>query len=212
MAPMEREKQYDMFDVATGACTLDDYLFQRYSENDLSSTFWIDKKDEVDELRPPKPDADGRPGTEPEVIPIQGPRAKKPESAGPPPPPEGLVPDSVPGPTISDNPLPKAEPPAPQQPQTALADGRDSLSRSAPAETPSLETFQSTPTTPVTGGAAESFVSSAESAATEGATEGTDAPPAPPSMADLLARFHQATRDYQERSLPEQSEDETSET
>ena len=94
MSAMKREKQYDMFDVATGACTLLDYLFQRYSENDLSTTFWVDPKDEVDELLAPAPLPDGRPGSEPKVRPVQGPRAPERVARrpfGPPLPPEEEV-------------------------------------------------------------------------------------------------------------------------
>ena len=117
MAAMHREKQYDMFDVATGACTLGDYLTQRYSENDLSSTFWIEEKDEVDELRAPKPLEDGRPGSEPEVVPIQGPRAPiKPTQQQKPEPPVGLTPDKVPVDSPSQAPAPSPQ-----------ADGLDSL-------------------------------------------------------------------------------------
>lgn len=196
MSAMKREKQYDMFDVATGACTLDDYLFQRYSENDLSSTFWIDEKDEVDELRPPEPGPDGQPGSEPVVIPIQGPRAGSiPGPPKPPPIPEGLTPDSPPGPPRSDHPLVKpVEPPA--------ADGRDTLQKGSSApDTPGLESFQKV----------EREIESSDSVQLnqESNTQPagpTEAVPGPPSMADLLARFHQATKEYQERSqTPQES-------
>lgn len=196
--PMKREKQYDMFDVATGACTLDDYLFQRYSENDLSSTFWVDEKDEVDELRAPKPGPDGQPGTEPEVIPIQGPRAPKaPGPPKPPPLPVGLEPDAPPGPAKTDFPLARApEPPAP--------DGQDTLQKTSQSQsTPGMETFQSKPASETVGGN-DSFQSTAESTAAsapEPSTPATsDVAPKPPSMEDLLARFHQATKEYQERA------------
>ena len=194
--PMKREKQYDMFDVATGACTLDDYLFQRYSENDLSSTFWVDEKDEVDELRAPKAGPDGQPGTEPEVIPIQGPRAPKaPGPSKPPSLPEGLEPDAPPGPAKTDFPVTQA----PAQP---TSDGQDTLHRTGQStSTPSMETFQSKPATGALGGN-DSFQSTA--APTPPPETPIAAPadeaPKPPSMEDLLARFHQATKDYQERA------------
>ncbi len=195
--PMKREKQYDMFDVATGACTLDDYLFQRYSENDLSSTFWVDEKDEVDELRAPKPGPDGQPGTEPEVIPIQGPRApKKPGPPKPPPVPEGLEPDAPPGPAKTD--FPRAEATQPPPP-----DGQDTLQTTGQPQSPSLETFQQKPTPPARDGS-DSFQSTGPPQPAAAPDSLAPAPgneaPKPPSMEDLLARFHQATKDYQERA------------
>lgn len=195
---MKREKQYDMFDVATGACTLDDYLFQRYSENDLSSTFWVDEKDEVDELRAPKPGPDGQPGTEPEIIPIQGPRApKKPGPPKPPPLPEGLEPDAPPGPAKTD--FPRA-----QAPQSPAPDGQDTLQRTGqPQSAPSMESFQSKPA-PAAKDSGDSFHSAAAPQTpvppeTSAAGPSEEAPK-PPSMEDLLARFHQATKEYQQRA------------
>ena len=199
MSAMKREKQYDMFDVATGACTLDDYLFQRYSENDLSSNFWIDEKDEVDELRAPKPTADGQPGTEPEVIPIQGPRAARPAQAGPPKPPQGLEaegPSKIPEPTVYT--------PAPATPSPAAIDGQDTLlptQRSAP-EVPSQESFQSGRPVAPSPETFQSQSSEREQTIDTVETTGTPGPdtPQPPSMEDLLARFHQATQEYQQRA------------
>ena len=206
--PMKREKQYDMFDVATGACTLDDYLFQRYSENDLSSTFWVDEKDEVDELRAPKPTADGRPGTEPEVIPIQGPRAlKKPGPPKPPPLPEGLEPDSPPGPTQTDFPRTQA-------PEPVVADGQDMLQRGAPTvPAPGMETFQPNPPPSAVDGNDSFQTSSTPEKPPEPSThtpnpQPEDGTPKPPSMEDLLARFHQATKDYEQRAQHEPPADE----
>lgn len=214
MAAMKREKQYDMFDVATGACTLDDYLFQRYSENDLSSSFWIDKKDEVDELRPPKPLADGQPGSEPEIIPIQGPRAEAAKRAagltpeGPPPVPIGLEPDR-PAPT-EPAPLQSEFPPA--------ADGSERLASSvAPTPVPSLESFKSGQSAPP---GEETYTAHPveKPAAIDGSdavqfsveTARQDEGPKAPSMEDLLARFHQAAKEYNERSQPSDLEPETS--
>lgn len=190
MAAMRREKQYDMFDVATGACSLEDYLFQRYSENDLSSTFWIDEKDEVDELRPPRPQPDGQPGTEPVVIPIQGPRApKKSGPSKPPPPPEGLTPDSPPGPTKSEHPIAKAEKKIP------AADGRDTLDKGQPQNLPGMESFKQ-----VAKPTATESSDSVQLSETESGTPERPSAPMPPSMEDLLARFHQAAKEYEERS------------
>lgn len=216
MAAMKREKQYDMFDVATGACTLDDYLFQRYSENDLSSNFWIDKKDEVDELRPPKPQADGQPGSEPEIIPVQGPRAEAAKRAaglaveGPPPVPVGLEPERpTMGPAVSVTPLESSTP------VQTVADGSDRLASQAPSnEAPSLESFQSRPSLPM---AEETY--QARAVETPPLLDGSDAmeysvemvepgvSAKSPSMEDLLARFHQAAKEYNERALsPEEIE------
>lgn len=187
---MKREKQYDMFDVATGTCTLDDYLFQRYSENDLSSNFWIDEKDEVDELRAPKPTADGQPGTEPEVIPIQGPRAATSAQVRPPAPPQGLEPEGprkIPESTVYT--------PEPAPPLPAAIDGQDSLrtAQSSAREAPSLESFQS-------GRPIEPSPETFQSQSPENPDITEPSAPQPPSMADLLARFHQATQEYQQRS------------
>ena len=175
-------------------------LFQlgilRYSENDLSSTFWVDEKDEVDELRAPKPGPDGQPGTEPEVIPIQGPRApKKPGPPKPPPVPEGLEPDPPPGPSKTD--FPRAE-----APQSPLPDGQDTLQRTGPPPSPSLETLQQKPAPPARDGS-DSFQSAGtpqSASAPDSLTASGGEAPKPPSMEDLLARFHQATKDYQERA------------
>lgn len=195
MAAMRREKQYDMFDVATGACTLGDYLTQRYSENDLSSSFWIEEKDEVDELRAPKPLADGRPGTEPEVVPIQGPRAPtKPTTAGKPKPPEGIKPDKIP----VDR---------PSQSQQISADGSDSLVQTGAPATPSGETFERTKaaeapsleTFSKQGSEADPAVSPEQVVPTPNAEQ-------PPSMEALLARFHQATQEYKQRAESVQGE------
>lgn len=190
---MEREKQYDMFDVAIGDCSLDDYLLQRYSENDLSSTFWVEKTDEVDELRAPKPGPDGQLPTEPEVIPIQGPRAQKAskESSA------EVAPVTPEGPSVPVAPRPSVEPQQETPPQASPdlsqapppaapmgSDGRDTVAASEPATAPALESFQHS-----------------EPPVQEPAVvEQTPEPVAPPSMEDLLARFHQATREYEERS------------
>lgn len=210
MVAMKREKQYDMFDVATGACTLEDYLFQRYSENDLSSTFWIDKKDEVDELRPPKPLPDGQPGTEPVIIPIQGPRAEAAKRAAglaleePPAPPSGAP--AEPGRATPPDPAVPVYPAA-AEPAVPKADGSDRLVAPA-AQVPGMESFQKT-----VSAAAEPGPDMAPKARVPAPTvDGNDAvslstemeaapeQPTAPSMADLLARFHEAAREYNERA------------
>lgn len=209
MVAMKRDKQYDMFDVATGACSLEDYLFQRYSENDLSSTFWIDKKDEVDELRPPKPLPDGQPGTEPVIIPIQGPRAEAAKRAAglalqePPAPPSGL--EAEPRPTTApDSAVPMS--PAAAAPVAPQADGSDRLVTPV-AQTPGMESFQKS--APPAPGPGQDGVQKATTPAP--AVDGNDAvslsleseatpeQPKTLSMEDLLARFHQAAKEYNER-------------
>jgi len=198
MAAMRREKQYDMFDVATGACSLEDYLCQRYSENDLCSSFWIDEKDEVDELRAPKPLPDGQPGTEPEVVPIQGPRAPKSKTpfrpAGPPEPPIGLKEDKEPAPTPA-----KIEPTTP--PKQPLVDGQDTLVASDQGrQLAGAESFRSSRVEPAAS-SSDSFQASSVPAS-ESDTE--VAPPAgPPSMQDLLAQFHAAREDFNQRNASE---------
>ena len=205
--PMKREQQWDMFDVATGACGLDDYLFQRYSENDLMSKFWVEKTDQVDELRKPP---EGSPSKEQVIIPIQGPRAGTPVAAPAPVateplptrppweapgasqalpsrPPWEAAPASAPAaqvpapqPAYTPPPAPQVRPPQPSEPAVQAPSAP-----SAPA-----------PTRPP--------------APTPAATSPPPAPeaPRPPSMEELLARFHQATAAYQERAkddLPEET-------
>ena len=48
-----RRPEFDMFDVASGKISLDDYLAQRYSEVDLQSKVWVEKEDKVEELLAP---------------------------------------------------------------------------------------------------------------------------------------------------------------
>lgn len=193
---MKREKQYDMFDVATGACTLDVYLFQRYSENDLSSTFWVDEKDEVDELRAPRPE--DPPGII-RIIPIQGPRApRKTGPSQPPPLPVGLQPEAPPGPTRTDH--PRTQVPVPLPP-----DGQDILQKGGPEPGPSLESFQArSPSS--TGDSGDHFQRSEEADKEEESSGAQSETILPPSMQDLLDRFHQATREYQERTLEDPPE------
>ena len=202
---MKREKQYDMFDVATGACTLLDYLFQRYSENDLSTTFWVDPKDEVDELLAPAPLEDGRPGSEPVVRPVQGPRAperiaKRP--FGPPLPPEEEEQTSpVPPQSVSNDDGRAPTPAGSGSPQSAL-DGMDSLVRKSPeTASPGFETFQKT--AQESGASPDSFQSqgSESNEPAPSVSPSAEAPsPAAPSMDELLAQFHRATQDYNQRT------------
>lgn len=204
MAPMKRERQWDMFDVATGACELDDYLNQRYSENDLQSKFWVEEKDQVDELRPP---AHG--SKEQIVIPVQGP------NVGPPKPPSPV--DSAPLPSrppweAATEPLPtrpawetpaptSAGPPAPTAAVPPQLPSRPAphLVQGAPANPP----VQPPPAAPPAASSRPS------PPAPEPIPEAEPEPPAaaPPSMAELLAQFHQATRAYEERAKDELPED-----
>ena len=192
---MKREKQYDMFDVATGSCTLGDYLFQRYSENDLTSTFWIDEKDEVDELRPPELTEDGIPGTEPVVIPIQGPRAQKKQEAKP------ALPQVPKGLEETGAPESKAVVQESEQSSQVQIDGKDGLVSPSQVKEPSPESFRSEGTAnsePST----DSFQSPTSLGDTGEAELATSETPKAPSMEDLLAKFHQATQEYNDRADP----------
>ena len=205
MSAMKREKQYDMFDVATGACTLLDYLFQRYSENDLSTTFWVDPKDEVDELLAPAPLPDGRPGSEPVIRPVQGPKAP-PRVAlrpfGPPLPPEEEakeIPPQAPAPSSDPGAIQVSTNTAVQPP---AVDGLDGLVKKVPeAQTPGYETFRRTEQQ--SGPSPDSFQAqqpetTEPSPSAESAAAGPS--PAAPSMDELLAQFHRATQDYHQRN------------
>ncbi len=211
MAAMKREKQYDMFDVATSACDLDDYLNQRYSENDLQSKFWIEKNDEMDELRPPPPGAETN---EPVLIPIQGPRAEKARPTPPEPtPPEPTPPERTP----SERPALESATERPASSASSAPSEREAAqlqSEVAPApvagpsqtrEAPALETRQSeVPTAP----SMETFQQSREEESAPTAEppilEQPTSEKKAPSMEELLAQFHQATKAYQERAGEEQ--------
>lgn len=104
---MQRPKPLTMFDVAVGSCTLDDYLNQRYSDGDLSSKFYIEKGDQVDELRQPsEPDAEGK--MTPVVVPIQAPQQPQQTPPQPGPRPVTQVTDSSPDRGPSDESTPPA--------------------------------------------------------------------------------------------------------
>lgn len=203
MAAMKREKQYDMFDVAIGACTLLDYLFQRYSENDLSTTFWVDPKDEVDELLAPEPLPDGRPGNEPVVRPVQGPRAPARVAArpfGPPLPPEGLEDDKAASPPPTVEPESPDSTVAQSKPALPAVDGMDSLATKSQPPSPGGETFKASKP-PEPGVAPDSFQASNETDRDRPpGNNPEEKKPASPSMEDLLAQFHKATQDYNHRS------------
>lgn len=210
---MKRERQWDMFDVATGACELDDYLFQRYSENDLQSKFWVEANDQVDELRPPPEGS-----KEQVVIPIQGP------NVGPPKPPSAPV---------STEPLPSrppweaapAAPPLPSRPPweagppSAPTPAPAAPAEPAPAPSRLAGAGFAPPATPAPAAVPPSAVTPPPTAASAPPRPPDLAPPpeaapAPPSMEELLARFHQAAKAYEERSgtdlrqpeAPEESE------
>ena len=197
MAQMKRERQWDMFDVAIGACELDDYLNQRYQESDLQSKFWVEKEDRVDELRPPAP------GTKEQVlIPVQGP---------------GVTPPAPPQP-VSTEPLPSrpsweaqaAEAPLPSRPpwEAPSPEPRSEVVpvqvSSPPAVPPSPvsppprveapSTAVEPPPVPIAPPPAPEIVETPEPAEPVAST------PTPPNMAELLARFHQATQAYEERT------------
>lgn len=205
---MKREHQWDMFDVAIGACDLDTYLHQRYSENDLQSKFWVEPSDAVDELRPPT-----RGSKEPVVIPVQRPRASiEPERASPLPsrPPWEKSPEkddhALPHPSPSSHVASRPTPPweAPQRPtpprDTASAQPLPSrtaeplVERQGPLSVSSQEPVLRSLSLP-------HDVDKPESKALEpSATPGPPPPMSPQSMAELLAKFHEATKAYDERA------------
>lgn len=205
MAPMKRENQWDMFDVAVGACELDDYLNQRYQESDLHSKVWVEPSDRVDELRPPAP------GTKEQVlIPIQGP---------------GVTPPAPPKPPAPAEPLPSRPPWEAQQAEPALP-SRPPWEAPSATPTPPAQPTVSIPVAPVVRPAPipepAPAVSEQQFQAPTARPEPVRAPepepalePAPPAvlsgpdMAELLARFHQATKAYEERSKDEVDEEST---
>ena len=190
MAPMKRERQWDMFDVAIGACELDDYLNQRYQESDLQSKFWVEKQDRVDELRPPAP------GTKEQVlIPVQGP------GVTPPPPPQPVSSEPLPArppweAPAAEAPLPSRPPWETSPPSEPQATPIPPVAQAPPPPRPAVEPSVAPP-------AYRAPEPPAESVPPEVAPEPQAAAPAavmPPNMAELLARFHQAAQDYEERS------------
>lgn len=203
--PMKRERQWDMFDVATGACGLDDYLFQRYSENDLMSKFWVEKTDHVDELRKPP---EGSESKEQIVIPIQGPRAGTPAPAPQPVSTEPL-PSRPPWEAAPAEPLPSrpsweaAQPSAVPAPPPAVAAPERSYSPPAPPIPQAPP--QQAPPPPLAAPAAPARPVPPPPVDDSPAVELSPVPepPAPPSMEELLARFHQAAKAYEERAKDE---------
>lgn len=195
MAPMKRERQWDMFDVAIGACQLDDYLNQRYQESDLQSKFWVEKEDRVDELRPPAP------GSKQQVlIPIQGP---------------GVTPVSPPpSEPASAGPLP-SRPPWEAPASETSAPSSPAWERPPSAPTSSAEAGRAVPTPPPVAPAPPPPVQSPsppqepsvmasqqprEVAEPDSAHPLPPPAPLPPDMSELLARFHQAAQDYEKRT------------
>lgn len=209
---MKRERQWDMFDVAVGACELDDYLNQRYQESDLQSKFWVETNDRVDELRPPTP------GTKEQVlIPIQGPGVTPPAPPSSPLPAEQLpsrppweaqdapaalptrppweAPTATPAPPVPNVPQ-SFPPPTPQGPQPAVH----------PREVPEIPQQLQSP--------AVRSIPEPEQIPDPIPTPTPEPPtaPMPPNMAELLARFHQAAKDYEERSKDQIEESEVAPT
>lgn len=186
---MHREKQYDMFDVVTGACTLEEYLNQRHNEHDLKSKVWIDKDDQVDELRQPEePDPSGK--TEPVVIPLQGPDFEKQKQRG------HSAPVAAP-PSTPDQRTPPSGPDRVAPQATPGADGRDRLATSAsPTPSDGRDTLETqTPVDVPTGGISLAALAGHASPAEE--------EPAKPDMQALLSQFHQAKEAYQDRDEDE---------
>ncbi len=191
---MKRENQWDMFDVAVGACELDDYLNQRYQESDLHSKLWVEPNDRVDELRPPQP------GTKEQVlIPIQGPGVKPPAPPTPPTPAEQLpsrppweaqkaesaLPSRPPWEAPTTPPAPPVQPPV-SIPVTPVVRPTAVPERTPPVPEPQ---FQAPSARPEPVAFPEPTPEPAQPVVLSG-----------PDMAELLARFHQATKAYEERS------------
>lgn len=190
MAPMKRERQWDMFDVAIGACELDDYLNQRYQESDLQSKFWVEKEDRVDELRPPAP------GTKEQVlIPVQGP------GVTPPAPPQPISAELLPSrppweAQATETPLPSRPPweaPSEPEPRSEAPPVHVSFPPPPPrVEAPPIAVEH--PPLPTAPPPPPEVVETPQPAEPVAST------PLPPNMAELLARFHQATQAYEERT------------
>ena len=196
MAAMKREQQWDMFDVATGACGLDDYLFQRYSENDLMSKFWVESSDQVDELRRPK-------GSKaPEVIPVQGP------NVGPPKPPAPVA-AAEPLPSRPPWEAPPASQPLPPNPAPAVA-AAPPMAPPPPPPPPPPAARPVAAQSPPAPAAPSAPPWSPPTPAPEAPPAAPPAAAAAPSMEELLARFHQAAAAYQERAKDDLPEDDTS--
>lgn len=203
---MKRERQWDMFDVAIGTCELDDYLNQRYSESDLQSKFWVEPSDTMDELRPPE-----KGSKEQIVIPVQGPSITPPAPQAPVA--SEPLPTRPPWETAAANApeLPsrpsweqpaETAPPAPTRPVARPVP----VAPPTPAVAPPPQRPSAPPVAPV---AAPSSWSPPAASVTPEPVKEAPAAPSPPSMEELLARFHQAAQAYEERSKDtEESSDE----
>lgn len=187
---MKRERQWDMFDVAIGACELDDYLSQRYQESDLQSKFWVEKEDRVDELRPPAP------GTKEQVlIPVQGP------GVTPPAPPQPISAEPLPSrppweAQATETPLP-SRPPWEAPPEPEPRSEAPPVHVSSPPPPPRVEAppiAVEHPPLPTAPPPPPEVVETPQPAEPVASTS------LPPNMAELLARFHQATQAYEERT------------
>lgn len=200
---MKRERQWDMFDVATGACELDDYLNQRYSEGDIQSKFWVEPNDEMDELRPPP-----KGSKEQILIPIQGPKVTPPQPAAPVP--TEPLPSRPPWETAAaPEPMPSRPSweaaPAEPKAQPSVAVPQPAPAPYTPPERPAVSPTSPPPPTPVASSppwsppAAPATPAEPIQAAQSEPVQAPE-PPAAPSMEELLARFHQAAKAYEERS------------
>lgn len=201
MAAMKRERQWDMFDVVTGACPLDDYLNQRYSENDLQSKLWVEPSDRVDELRPPPK------GTKEQVvIPIQGPGISPPKPAQDSP--TEPLPSRPPWESAPAQPLPsrppwEAAPPAlPVSARPAPPAPSSPPAPPAPASVSPTNSFAPLPSAPPPAPPAQVAVTAPSEQPLADPPEEPRGPVSP-SMAELLAQFHQAAKAYEERAKDE---------
>lgn len=210
---MKREHQWDMFDVAVGACDLEQYLNQRYSENDLQSKFWVETSDSVDELRPAQ---DG--SKEQVAIPVQRPSTAKANEATStlqlPSRPSwettsssssAASPEAKPPALFSSTYLtPAAQPsPAPLMPERSSGAFEASKAKEEwpPKEalTPARDRVK--PESKPSGDDLAELDQQSERATSDKIIEDPPKTLTPPSMSELLARFHEATKAYEERAI-----------
>lgn len=209
---MKREHQWDMFDVAVGACDLEQYLNQRYSENDLQSKFWVETSDSVDELRPAQ---DG--SKEQVVIPVQRPSTAKANEA-----PSAIqlpsrpswettsssasaaFSEAKPSSGFSSTYLTPAAQPSPTHfaldPSPTAFEAPKAKEYSPPREASMSTKDRVEPAFKPSGDDLAKLDPQHEPAISGKIKEDPPKTLTPPSMSELLARFHEATKAYEERA------------
>lgn len=209
---MKREHQWDMFDVAVGACDLEQYLNQRYSENDLQSKFWVETSDSVDELRPAQ---DG--SKEQVVIPVQRPSTAKatevPSALQLPSRPSwettsssasAALSEAKPPSRFSSTYLTPAAQPSPAHftpdPSPAALESPNAKDYRLPKEASMSTKDRVDPASKPSGDDLAKLNLQHERAISDKIKEDPPKTLTPPSMSELLARFHEATKAYEERA------------